>query len=58
MLVVTEKHMQDANQVYYPFKNVLHVPFNSNRQYLHKCMSCTIRKNKTTKRKKHNKNIH
>lgn len=63
MLVVTEKHMQDANWVYYPFKNILHgaVSFlNNNRQYLHKCMSCTIGKQgkKREKEKKHIKNIH
>lgn len=53
------KHMQDANWVYYPFKNShvftwSSVPLNNDRQYLHKCMSCTIgeQKHKEKKEKK------
>lgn len=60
MLVVTQKHMQNADWVYYPFKSS-HVytwsivSLNNCRQHLHKCMICTIGKEK--KKKKHSKNV-
>lgn len=49
MLVVTEKHMQDANWVYYPFKTVMFYMEQCHLQYLHKCMSCRNQKKKERK---------
>lgn len=64
MLVVTEKHMQDANWVYYPFKNTVmfymeQCPFEQQQTVLAQVHELYNRKKKKEKekRKKHNKNI-